>query len=297
MKLSTNFFLRNAYKKLDILRVCLLYVQKVMRLHQYSSKTRSRSSDNTIEIIPHEGLGDLIALIPAFKSLCDTYEKVWVQIERQKFEILSDTFKLPGNLYCVHKSHTKSYKLERADRVPKVAKKLIALGNYASAPIYKYPLSFYDQLAVSRHKARDEIELNKSNILKINLGPNYVYVNLSTSKGENKEENIRPKLASLLDVKANKIVEYIDNETLLLSSETAVEKIKVSGNTFEINLALATEASACLISDAAIYNALIRLRSHPLIYVRTRNPLHTHCVDLYKHKFDGDIHIVEAKTP
>ena len=295
MEIKKNKILRYIYKKFDIFRMYLLYTKRFMCLDRHSTAVPIDATKNSIEIIPHEGLGDLIALIPAFQSLCSKYDKVWIHIEYKKFEILKNTFKLPRNLSCINRQHTKNYNLNTNDCIPKKSEKLIVLGHYSSSPIYRYPISFYDQLEVKRSIAKNMIAINQLEIPQLGVS-DYVYVNLTTSSGNYFKRNIQEYLNDLPDCSGKDIIQYVDHNTLLIFVKNEPNEIKISGNTFLTNLSIALHASTCLISDAAIYNALIRLNSHPKIYVQTRNPIHTHCSSVYEHEFDGKIHFVPQRN-
>src|ERR1700712_2873206 len=145
-----------------------------------------------ITIVPHGGLGDIAALVPALKRLSAHYSKINVVCNSEYFEAVHKLFELPANICCVNfvGQHRKEYKIEREFELElKKTGRVIKLGMYANDPIINYPNSFFIKLGVNPQCAHEKYDINFVDFMNQDLefffqkfDKQYVYVNLTTSE-------------------------------------------------------------------------------------------------------------------
>ena len=237
-------------------------------------------------ILPHEGLGDILSLLPALNYLAISNDVIilWNKNTWKQLKLFIDTSE---KIECLNFTHNKDYSNQSIDNIS-VAKnaKLFLLGHYSNFPIYNYPNCFYFQLGVPPEQALKELSFKPASLDFLSLPNVFSYINLRHSNGSE----------TYLDLPESYVISLSD-EKILTVRNGIKKQIKLSKrNSLHINLSLAVSANSVICSDAAIYNFLIRIPNHPEILVFTRNHAHFHEPKIYKGiKFDGMVHRIPAK--
>jgi hypothetical protein len=238
-----------------------------------------KKTSGKMVILPHEGLGDLIGLINAFFYLSKKEGEITVLCDQDKWAQLVETFEGLEKIKIRHFVGDKSYRLPtqlflECDRI-------FALGHYSKFPIFNYPNSFYLQLNVPKTVSRNKLILKARGCV-YDLPQNFLFVDLLTSTGV-KDLKLDGNIA---------IVRVLDFRTL--NVEVAERSYKIYLNPtccFAEKIHIALKATRIICSDAALFNALVRLESIPSLTVSTRLHKHSHDKKIYKGVvFDGGVH-------
>ncbi|MDA8860564.1 hypothetical protein N9I36_01235 [Planktomarina temperata] len=234
-------------------------------------------------VLPHEGLGDLIAIIPGLQELSKIVPLAII-CDEEKWDQIINTFENVPNVSVRHFVEDKTYQIP-ADLCYK-NETLIALGFYSRFPIIKYPKSFYFQMGIPEEVSRRKLIL-KPTRYKYDLPEEYIFIDLSTSNemkfsmpNKNKYEQNLPTVKS------------VDNNTLLVTMPNKEYSIRLDQRyCFREKIHVALNSSKIICSDAALFNALIRLKHTVPIHVFTRNHVHTHDNIIYRNcRFDGGLY-------
>ena len=271
----------NIYTNIEFLKRFILFVTKVI----YVKLKFVTNSRELLYILPHEGLGDLVAILPALNELSAKFKTIKIFIRRNAWEAVSSSFEIPANVKPAFFYHNKSYVFSKTrEKIISRRTLFIKLGIYDRDLIFSYPNSFFYKLGIFDNACfRKNISLNKSNIQKLELGlfdQNYEYINLGTSNISFKHSiNYRP------------CIESISHDELVLHHEDGTSNtIQIPNYPLLTNIMLAIRSKRAIVSDAGIFNILIRINECPKIQVYTRNPVHTHNKQIYKIPFDGQVH-------
>lgn len=251
-------------------------IEKIKRFLMREDKT------NTINIVPHEGIGDLISIVSALKYLCEKKFNITLITDAEKWNQIKDSFEDVPELSIINYISDGYYVLPR-DIINKLSGKTIFLGHYSRFPIVQYPLSFYWQIGVRSNLAKCNLKVKAIDTGVGNL-KDYIFIDLNTSRGKMCDIDI--------DSKEN-YVKCLSNTEILIK-DSKVEKIVDIGSesSFRKKINIAINAKKIICSDAGLYNALIRLERRPEMIVYTRNHIHTHDQAIYGDcKFDGGVHI------
>lgn len=238
-----------------------------------------------IVVLPHEGLGDLISILPAIQFL-SSKEKISLICDIEKWRQLVETFEELPEISVRHFVGDNTYKIP--SELVNSKENLIALGWYSRFPIIRYPRSFYFQMHVPLDICRRKLKLKPiSN--KYELPGEYIFIDLSTSKGINKQE-------------LNKYICKDDIPIIVVNDQNTL-RVKTFDHSYNIYLNkkrcfcdrvnIAMNAREIVCSDAALFNAIVRLKNSPPITVMTRNHAHSHDKAVYRNcRFDGGVHAI-----
>lgn len=279
------------YKFVKGIKYILIRFNPTLVLWYFNFKWRF---NNVITILPHHGLGDLAVIVPALKRLALKFDKVNILCNPDYFETIKRLFKLPENVYNLNykdqdrKVYTVSDELKQA---LKSNGKIIKLGFYENDPIVNYPNSFFLKLGISTKYVTEKYDISWAEFIDDNLsnflqtvGSDYIYLNLTTSEKVTPFKKIH---------KSNKpYVSYGGSASLLgVNDFYNADNIKALSTSQSIinNVIIALKAGEVVISDAGIFNLLIRFKACPPLTVVTRKHSHSHNNLLYKIKFNGTI--------
>ncbi len=274
-------WIRHIHRNIEFLLKFIFFILKIIYI-KFKVLTNSKE---ILYILPHEGLGDLVTILPALNELSTRFKIVKIFIRRNAWLALSSSFEIPNNVKPAFFYHNKSYAFSKA-REKIISKRtfLIKLGIYDKDPIFFYPNSFFYKLGIFDKKIiTKNICLNQSNIKKLDLDliiGNYEYLNLGTSDTSFQHNiNDRP------------CIESISHDKIILHFGSGASKaVQISKFPLLTNIILAIRSSRAIVSDAGIFNILIRLNECPRLKVYTRNPLHSHNKEIYKIPFDGQVY-------
>ncbi|OCX53932.1 hypothetical protein BEL04_06535 [Mucilaginibacter sp. PPCGB 2223] len=255
---------------------------------------RWRSFKNIV-IVPHGGLGDIGVIVPALKKLAGKFDNIYVVCHPEYFKAAQILFALPANIHHIDfpAQHRKVYELDTEfSSTLKEYGQLIKLGTYDNDPIVNYPDLFFLKLGIDPACVNDkyEIDYNKLSNPQLDsfirqIGNQYVYVNLTTSEelmafNSKYPDNI-PYISYGDSALALGIKTYSDiNDIKPLSIHTSIIN----------NVLTCLRASHVIISDAGLFNLVIKFVNCPALTVVTRAHNHSHNRSLYKSiKFNGTI--------
>jgi hypothetical protein len=255
-------------------------------LHKFIRYFKASSRSGSVTILPHEGLGDLVAILPALQNLVSkgigltlvTDLSKWVQIENAFIN--------------VPKVNVHDFRADRTYAIPnflysKSGSSFIALGHYSKFPIVGYPKSFFWQLGVSQKLVSNWL-IPKLGEVSFNLPSAYDFIDLTTSGGV---------LPSVVPSSGRDTVTSLSDSELLINRGGAEEHVFLDVNaSFQQKICVALRAKNVICSDAALFNALIRIETRPNLTVFTRKHRHSHCTEIYKDcRFDGKIYSFPAR--
>jgi hypothetical protein len=247
-----------------------------------------------ITIVPHGGLGDIGVIVPALKRLSTRFDRINIVCDKEYFEAVRILFKLPANIYSLNfvNQNRKEYKIDkRFISELKKTGRVIKLGMYADDPIINYPNSFFTKLGINPKHAHEKYDIGFSEFMHQGLevffqkfDKQYVYVNLTTSEelmAFNKEYN-----------NSTPFVSY-DNSAMALGIKDFynVNDLNPASIHQSIinNVIICLRSSDVIISDAGLFNLIIKFNGCPDLTVVTRKHDHSHNNLLYKIKFNGTI--------
>lgn len=285
-------FLYSIYR-LNFIRVIVLIVKFPIYFLKIIFKKFYKDNRNIV-IVPHNGIGDVVVLIPALEYLSKKYEKVFLVIDNYRWLSIKNLFFLNENIIQIQFKPSKNYSISKRKKdFFKKKGQLFLLGEYDFDPIFLYPLSFYYKLLVPSKNSLKflNINLNQKYLLKfqkiIKKMNKYKYYNTTTS---NSATINRSKLIIENYVMFKNSLEieiFFDNHSKIYSLNDY--------NSLVINIFFAINAEECVISDSVIFNILIRLKTHPNMKVYTRNPFHSHYSKLYPINFNGNVFYIKKK--
>jgi len=239
----------------------------------------------SLVIVPHEGLGDIIAIIAALSEL-QKHGPLSIVCDGNKWNQIIEAFEDVPKVEIRHFEGDKSY--TSPVYVSSKTEELIALGYYSNTPIYKYPQSFYKQMGLPVVLCRKRLKLKPVSINNFDIPNKYLFIDNSTSV-----DNVEIHTNSDLPV-----VEVLSNTTLRVTEDGKERSIQLTASRcFAEKIKIAINADKIVCSDAALFNALVRIDHHVPITVKTRYHFHSHDKFLYRNcSFDGSLHELNANS-
>jgi len=253
---------------------------------------------NNIIIVPHIGLGDIAVIVPALKKLEKKFEKIYIVGNNDYINAIKLLFDFSDKILIIdsqknNKIYVDTLKQTEIKKYENFGK-VILLGSHDNDPIINYPNSFFIKLGVSVKNTLDKYDLNIAKHLHnkdlrkmIIPKQKFNYININTSNGNLLLENIS--------------VFFDDSEQLISYGDSAVKighKSYIDTNIFKVdtvvesiinNVILCLFANKSVISDAGLFNIVIRFKICKDLTVFTRNHRHSHNNLLYKIQFNGKI--------
>lgn len=275
--------LSTVYRKLVYILKLIIFIPKVLYV---KTKIMSTSKD-MLYILPHEGLGDFVTILPALTQLSPKFKIVKIFIRRNTWEAFSTCFEIPSNVKPVFFYHNKTYVFSKVrEKIISRRCLFIKLGYYGWDPTLSYPNSFFYKLGIFDHKTiAQNVTLNKLNIEKLDIdfiNGSYEYLNLGTSNNTifHHKINYRP------------CIESISHDEIILHHDNLSKSVQISQYPLLTNIMLAIRSSRAIVSDAGIFNILIRLKERPRLKVYTRDSESTHSFnkEIYKVPIDGKVY-------
>lgn len=289
---TSKINLKNLMSKLDIVDFIWTFgVRTKSRLiytfHKVTKIFVSQVNQDRITLLPHEGLGDLIAILPALMELESRGVDITIVADKSKWTQIENAFADVPKVNVLHFISNGSYAipnfLSNLSGPP-----LIALGHYSNFPIVDYPTSFFWQIGVDCDVAANYL---KPKLCKVNfnLPQSYVFIDLNTSKGPLSSECFPSFMNS---------VTCISNTELLVNESGFERRLFLDADaSFHQKIGIALNAEKIICSDAGLFNALIRFEKRPELNVHTRKHHHTHFAGIYGVcKFDGGIYTFTSRS-
>ena len=252
-----------------------------------------KNKNKNLVIIPHSGLGDLASLIPAFLLLSSRHKLIYLYTNRIYFNVVKEIFNLPTNIYNINYEQNNRFDFILNNHILNSLRNyghVIKLGHFANDYIYKYPNSFYLKLginpkfAIANFDYKDFVKENE-----------YVYINIEDSTNSCISEYNFAKIIEILKKNDIKTIYIYGNylEKAVLKNFNIIDLKKIKFDTIEqsikYNIRLCMNSTLSILSDAGIYNIIIRLKKHPKLFILTRPHKHSHNNLIYKIKFNGKI--------
>lgn len=242
----------------------------------------------SVTIIPHEGLGDLISILPALQAIHNKGVHITLTTDLAKWSQVKNAFINVPDIDVIQMASNLNYtippnilKSRRSDVVP--------LGFFSNFSFIKdYPYSFYWQLGVDRKVMSNFLYL-KSGHYDFLLPEYFDFIDLETSKGMIGSDY------SLFS--QNKVISLNNTEIIIDKAGSELHLALDPSVSFHQKVYIALRSQVIICSDAALFNAVIRLPTHPKIIVHTRKHFHTHSTEIYGNcKFDGGIYEFPARN-
>lgn len=257
---------------------------------------RKRTKFRNIVVVPHGGLGDLANIVPALFVLSNQHQLIYVVCIEDYFEAIKKLFRLPENIININfvDQSRFNYKLSKSFKKELSLKgRLILLGYYGNDPDFYYPNLFFIKLGIDLFNVHEKYNFNikdfKSETLEnliTKFPADFTYINLSTSDNKLKINDI-PNII-------NDVISFGNSaEQIDIKSYFDINELKPKSVSESIinNVYVCLNASRSILSDAGLFNIVIKFRSCGDIIVLTRKHIHSHNKLLFKINFDGDVHI------
>lgn len=243
------------------------------------------SNLDSVVLLPHEGLGDLIVIYSAIIELSKKNKKIYLAVSKNVYSQIEKILPIPQNVFLMRiRKNNANYVLSpKYRKIISCKGKLLALGNYGRDPIYSYPNSFYFKMGVDSRFALKNLPIKELEDPKL-IDGKYDYINMKNSK-----EDLMPRLKQA----PKHYVAYISPNELLLNGKEVLLPPEIS---LSINLYLALNASEIFVSDGGFFNLLNLIGKKPKVSVFTRKLVHSHNKELYPFPFDGGVHTLEPSN-
>ena len=243
--------------------------------------------DRLVTIIPHEGLGDLISILPALQALHDEGIYITLATDVTKWSQLKNAFMdvpevdiikiVPDSNYSIH-----------PDILNNHISAIVPLGYYSKFGfVVDYPYSFFWQLGIDRKVMANFLCLKPCDH-DFHLPETYDFIDLGTSKG----------MMTIHDISnsENKVT-FLSNTEMIVNQSGSERYLALNPTiSFHHKIYIALMSQLIICSDAALFNAVIRMATHPKIIVHTRKHYHSHCREIYVDcVFDGGIYEFPAR--
>lgn len=279
--------------RLNFIRVLVLIIKFPVYFLKIIFKKFYKDNCNIV-IVPHNGIGDVVVLIPALQYLSKKHEKVFLAIDKYRWLSIKNLFFLNENIIQIQFKPSKNYSISKRKKdFLKKKGQLFLLGEYDFDPIFLYPLSFYFKLLVPSKNSLKNLKINMRHEYLLNFQKiikkigKYKYYNTSTSNSPT-INTLKLVVKNYVLFKSNLEIEiFFDNYSKIYHLHEY--------NSLVINIFFAINAEECVISDSVIFNILIRLNTYPNLKVYTRNPFHSHYSKLYPIKFNGNVSFIKKK--
>ena len=247
-----------------------------------------RLRHSSVVLLIHEGLGDLASMAAAIKEASNEHKLVYVVARKNYFNAISLIFQFNNNVRNIpsREGKFKNYIIPRKRlRVFKRYGYVIKIGLYARDPIFGYPDSFYLKLGYPISLAARKTYFNFSehpnklldDFLK-RVGGKYVFISNETTTGcleTSKIDEIDSKYAIVIfsgDLRINRTDRVHDIAEL--NKEDFTRSLLNS-------LYVCCLAEYAIVSDAGLFNILIRLENKSNLRVLWRRHLHDLNKEIY----------------
>lgn len=243
--------------------------------------------NNAIIIIPHEGLGDLISILPALKILDNEGVHITLATDADKWCQIENTFIDVPSVDIIQMAPNLDYSLP-SDILRNNTQVLIPLGYFSKFSfIIDYPYSFFWQLGIERQAIANPLQI-KPCLDDFQLPEYYDFIDLGTSKGIISDDD--------LSFSENKVICFSNTDVVVNQSGSERHLALNPSVCFHQKIFIALRSQVIICSDAALFNAIIRMPTHPKMIVHTRKHYHSHSREIYGDcKFDGGIHEFPAR--
>lgn len=243
--------------------------------------------DKSVTIIPHEGLGDLISILPALQALHNKGVRITLAADLAKWKQVKNTFMNVPDLEVIQMASNLTYSIP-SDILKSCRSALVPLGFFSNFSFIKdYPYSFFWQLGIDRQVMNNSLYLQPGQY-DFQLPEYFDFIDLGTSKG---------MIASnYVAFSENKVIS-LNNTDIEIDRAGCLLRLALDPSvSFHQKVYIALRSRVIICSDAALFNAVIRLSTHPKIIVHTRKHYHSHSKEIYGNcKFDGGIYEFPAR--
>jgi hypothetical protein len=240
-----------------------------------------------VTIIPHEGLGDLVSILPALQTLHREGVHVTLVTDVAKWSQIRNAFIGVPDIDIIQMGPNSSYSVPQ--HILKYHRSsLIPLGFFLKFDfILDYPYSFYWQLGVDRSVMTNLLHPKPCND-DFYLPEPYDFIDLGISKGAID--------SNYFSSAKNKVIFLNNTEMKVFSPESELHLVLDVGVSFHQKIVIALKSQLIVCSDAALFNAVVRMPKHPRMMVQTRRHYHSHCKEVYGEcRFDGGIYEFPAR--
>jgi hypothetical protein len=243
---------------------------------------------DSVVLLIHEGLGDLAAMSYAIKNLAEEHKVVYIVTRKNYFKAISLIFKFSDNIKNIPalEGKLKCYGISRKrQKVFARYGHLIKVGIYDYDPLFGYPDSFYLKLGCSPSLATRKIYFDFSvdaNILVNNflkhIDKKFVFISNGTSKGYMNTLNLN-KIDSRLAIVIH------SNDSGIKRTERVFDLALLNKDDFTRSLLnslyVSCLAEYAIVSDAGLFNILIRLENKSNLRVIWRRHPHSLNREIY----------------
>lgn len=240
-----------------------------------------RLRHDSIVLLIHEGLGDLAVMAAAIKQASSEHRLVYIASKRKYFNAISLIFQFGDNVKNIRSRAGKSTDYKISNKRLQALRRygyLIKIGMFDCDPVFSYPDSFYVKLGYDSFLAAKKFYFDFSkhpNILLDDflkdIGKKFVFISNETSDGclgTSMIEEIGPDYAIIVhsnDQRVKKITRAYDASALNHGDFT---------RSLLNSLYMCCVAEYAILSDAGLFNTLIRLENKSNLRVICRK--HTH---------------------
>ena len=284
-----KFFLdlKDKLRKINLIRKAFFFIKLILfSLNIFFHKLKAIFfQKNNIVILPHEGLGDLVVIIPAIIQLSMKYDSVYVALNSWVIKAIQQIYNFKDNVKLIEYDHDKSYIIDKAN-LNKLTSygHLIKLGRYGLDPIYNYPNSFFNSLGVALKYVGKNIDFKLEDLnTDFFIPEKYHYFNL-----QNSNENLNYKN---IDASIENYIVFIDVTKIGIGK--SMESLSIhnipENKSLTYNLFLALNSQEIHVTDAGFFNILMHIKTKPIINVYTRPHNHSHNKKLFPLKYDGSV--------
>ena len=249
---------------------------------------KRRLRHSSIVLLIHEGLGDLVTMAAAIKEASNEHERVYVATPKEHFDTIALIFQFKDNVKNIHvrEGKSKGYKISK-NQIRELGKYgyVIKVGIYDRDPVFSYPDSFYLKLGYPTSLATKKIPYDylkypnpRFEEFLASLEKKFIFYSNDTSDG-----SLMTTLFDRIDPQFN-IVSFTRDENIL-RNKRCHDISQFEKNNF--TRSLLNSLYACylaeyvIISDAGLFNILIRLENNIDIRVVWRQYSHSLNKDIY----------------
>lgn len=247
-----------------------------------------RQRYNSVVLLIHEGLGDLASIAAAIKDLSREHRQVYVVVRKEYFDAVSIVFNFGNNVKNISaiEGKTKGYRIS-ADQLRELERygHVIKVGSYDGDPIFRYPDSFYIKLGCnpSLAKTRFPFDVEKHGDISIKtfldrIGSRFIFVANETSSG-----NLSVDDLDLL--RPSSTIVAFRSDVVVRGNQKVYDISKLEQKDF--SRSLLNSLYACylaervVVSDAGLFNILVRLENEIDIRVIWRGHSHSLNKEIY----------------
>jgi hypothetical protein len=247
-----------------------------------------RLRHDSIVILVHEGLGDLAAIAAAIKEASREHRLVYIVSNRNYFNAISLIFQFGDNVKNIRARAGKYTRYKISNKRLKVFKRcgyLIKLGSFGCDPVFHYPDSFYIKLGFNPSLATKKFYVDFSkhpntlldDFLK-RVGRKFVFISNGTSEGcleTSMIKEISPDYAV--------IVHSNDLQVKQIARAHDISRLNQGDFTRSLlnSLYICCIAEYAILSDAGVFNILVRLENKSNLRVIFRKHWHDLNEEIY----------------